>query len=103
MLMLADLVGDPRWARHELRAGKGAQGSPPDRLAPAEGDSGAGSAQAESVRNDKRVRWPDRGQWPEPTSGAATGHAHGGSARRRALPHQVSARWRRILEAGAAV
>jgi hypothetical protein len=49
MLMLVDLVGDPRSAWHELRAGKGAQGSPPDRPAPAEGDSGAGSAQAESV------------------------------------------------------
>lgn len=64
MLMLADLVGDPRPARHELRAGKGAQGLPPGRPAPAEGDSGAGSAQAESRSNHKRVRWPDRGHRP---------------------------------------
>ena len=54
MLMLADLVGDPRGARHELRAGKGADGPPPGRPAPAEGDSAAGSAQAESASNNKR-------------------------------------------------
>lgn len=51
MLMLADVVGDPRSARHELRAGKGAQGPPPVGPAPGNGDSSAGSAQAESVSN----------------------------------------------------
>jgi hypothetical protein len=42
MLMLADLVGDPPPARHELRGREGAQGPPPGRTAPAEGDSGRG-------------------------------------------------------------
>jgi hypothetical protein len=105
MLMLADLVDDPRLARHELRAGKGAQGPPPGGPAPVEDDSDAGSAQAESVssRQAGSVAGSRRQTGRNPMSGAATGHAHGGSARRRALPHQVSARWRRILEAGAAV